>query len=564
MNPRRWALFYALCAGLAVIAASVGGVALLRVSARERAAVAENQRDQLARLALARMDAVLVPLVAREGARPYFEWRPFYSAENAYTGELEQVAPGAVVVASPLLTSWEPWNGLVHLYFELEPDGTLRSPQAPEGNARDLAESGYVDAARVEEATLRLGALRVLFDESRGPSVARRLGVSPAAAGPGRAPPPGVTLLRPAEPPRVEEQPVEQGPLVPMWIGVGGDEPQLVLVRAVRGEGRAWVQGLWIRWDRLAARLEGVARQVLPEARVVPVLGAGAGWDDRRMLSAPIGLEVPMPATPRLAATPGVIATVAALLAGVVIGVVGVGLALRSALDLAGRRGRFVSAVTHELRTPLTTFQLYSQMLASGMVRDEEKRQTYLRTLQREAQRLHGIVESVLLFARLNRGDRVAMEVEPRPLDAMMREIEPSLRSAAGSATLALPEPGEWPAAPVLIDAGTLERVLVNLVTNAVKYAEDAPIRVWARTGPRGPIVLVGDDGPGIPRGEERRVFQAFHRAARHAGSAAPGLGLGLSLARELLRRHGGNLTLERRGTGGCRGAVFAVRLVAG
>lgn len=565
MNPRRWALIYIACAGVAVAAACIGSWALVRVSASERAAVAENQRDQLIRLALARMDAELAPLIAREGARPHFEWRPFYSAENVYTGDLEEVAPGAVLVASPLLTARGSWGGLVRLYFELEGTGELSSPQAPEGNALDLAESGYATAEQIAEAAEELDRLRVMLDQPSGPPIARRMGVSPNQSGRAAAPPRGVALLNPRTRAAtvIEDRAVEQGPMIPIWIGLAGESPELVLVRAVRGSDRAWMQGIWLDWPSLRARLEGAASRILPGARAVPVLGAGSAWTDRRMLGAPVGLEVPPPAPAPILPPPAVTSTIAALLAGVVVGVVGTGLALRSALDLAGRRGRFVSAVTHELRTPLTTFRLYSQMLASGMVRDNAKRIEYLRTIEREADRLHSIVESVLMFARLGRSRRAAAEVTPVPLTDLVRGATPAVNAAAGEAPMELAPASDWPSTAVAIDASAFERILVNLVTNAAKYAEDSPIRVWHASTSRTVTVYVGDDGPGIPRSEERRVFNAFHRAARDAGSATPGLGLGLALSREIARHHGGDLTLEKRRTRRCRGAVFALRLTA-
>src|SRR4029450_11528739 len=77
---------------------------------------------------------------------------------------------------------------------------------------------------------------------------------------------------------------------------------------------------------------------------------------------------------------------------------------LQGPLSLSQRRGAFVSAVTHELRTPLTTFKMYSEMLADGMVTEENKRQQYLATLCSEANRLSHLVENVLAYARLERG----------------------------------------------------------------------------------------------------------------------------------------------------------------
>ena len=79
-------------------------------------------------------------------------------------------------------------------------------------------------------------------------------------------------------------------------------------------------------------------------------------------------------------------------------------LLVRGVMRLSERRATFVSSVTHELRTPLTTFRLYSDLLAEGMVREEEKRGDYLRTMRSEADRLHHLVENVLAYSRIERG----------------------------------------------------------------------------------------------------------------------------------------------------------------
>src|ERR1043165_39773 len=84
--------------------------------------------------------------------------------------------------------------------------------------------------------------------------------------------------------------------------------------------------------------------------------------------------------------------------------IVATAVTLRGIVSLSERRGAFVSAVTHELRTPLTTFKMYSEMLASDMVRDAQKRRQYLETLCSEANRLSHLVENVLAYARLERG----------------------------------------------------------------------------------------------------------------------------------------------------------------
>ncbi|MDA0767628.1 MAG: sensor histidine kinase, partial [Verrucomicrobia bacterium] len=94
---------------------------------------------------------------------------------------------------------------------------------------------------------------------------------------------------------------------------------------------------------------------------------------------------------------------------------------LRGVMKMSERRAAFVSSVTHELRTPLTTFQLYSDMLAGGMVQDEEKRQGYLDTLCLEAGRLNHLIENVLAYSRIERGSARAKHEKLSVTDLLSR-----------------------------------------------------------------------------------------------------------------------------------------------
>lgn len=165
--PAPWIVFVA---GVLLVA---GGLAVttrlaLRLETQKAEAAAERERETADRLALWRMDSLLTPLLARESARPYFHYRPFHAADRAYTRMYEEVGPGEVLVASPLLELslrdlpgplGPAPNAMVRLHYEVGTDGRVSSPQAPAGNMRDLAESRYVTADRVIEAEARRVAL---------------------------------------------------------------------------------------------------------------------------------------------------------------------------------------------------------------------------------------------------------------------------------------------------------------------------------------------------------------------------------------------------------------------
>jgi signal transduction histidine kinase len=234
---------------------------------------------------------------------------------------------------------------------------------------------------------------------------------------------------------------------------------------------------------------------------------------------------------------------------------VAVGATLRTSIDLGERRRRFVSAVTHELRTPLTTFQLYSEMLADGVVRTDEQRQVYLVTLKEESRRLSAMVANVLSHAGLEerRGPR---HVESVSLESLIGRVRPPLERIAASAGMTL-DVNTAGARSLTVDPDAIGQILANLVDNAAKYARGATpatIELHALERDGSLVMTVRDHGPGVPREQAKAIFAPFERGSRDSADPIPGVGLGLALSRGLARDMGGDLTLDAA-TG--RGASF-------
>jgi signal transduction histidine kinase len=235
---------------------------------------------------------------------------------------------------------------------------------------------------------------------------------------------------------------------------------------------------------------------------------------------------------------------------------VAVGVLLHGAVSLSERRGAFVSAVTHELRTPLTTFKMYSEMLAEGMVQDEDRKRQYLNTLCSEANRLGHLVENVLAYARLERGS-ARSRVESLSLAQLIDRVKPRLAQRAEQAEMRLQVDGSEQAlqSVVHLDVAAVEQILFNLVDNACKYAAPAAgaagstekvIHLEAFPGGKFAMLRVRDHGQGISEEGARRLFKPFSKSAHEAAHTAPGVGLGLALCRRLSRSMGGDLRLDR------------------
>jgi signal transduction histidine kinase len=250
------------------------------------------------------------------------------------------------------------------------------------------------------------------------------------------------------------------------------------------------------------------------------------------------------------------LAACAAVLAGAV------AVLLIGSLRQRRRRADFVSAIAQEMRTPLTTFRLYTDILAEGMVAPAEQHD-YLDTLRAEADRLEHLVENVLAYSRLER--RPEPRLEPVPLADLLGELWDRLGGHAVRAGMALAVDLPFPELAeerVLVDRNAVERILLNLMDNACKYATggtDARLEVRALRRGRHLVLRFQDNGPGIASGERRRLFRPFHKSAARAAGGVPGVGLGLPLSRRLARSMGGDLRLVDSGPRG--GAAFELSL---
>jgi signal transduction histidine kinase len=230
-------------------------------------------------------------------------------------------------------------------------------------------------------------------------------------------------------------------------------------------------------------------------------------------------------------------------------------------LTLARQKTDFVSNVSHELKTPLTSIRMFSELLAEQRVTDPAKQRSYLNIITAETARLTRLINNVLDFSRIERGEK-KYNFRDADLVKLVRETaesyRPHLENNGFKLECALPEFE----LPVRGDADALAQVIVNLLSNAEKYSNDHKeivIQAARRDGPLPCVeVQVLDRGLGVPRGSEEKIFEKFYRAHDSLASGVQGSGLGLTLARQIARAHGGEVFYERREGGG---SCFALRL---
>jgi two-component system phosphate regulon sensor histidine kinase PhoR len=209
---------------------------------------------------------------------------------------------------------------------------------------------------------------------------------------------------------------------------------------------------------------------------------------------------------------------------------------------LARIQNDFVSSVSHELRTPLTSIHLLIESLRDGRLSDAERAQV-LSLLARETERLEVLVGRVLELSRLEASYDYARD----QLD-VAAVVEEAI-AAFDAITLTNPTEVTQQIQPALTVAGDrpmLVRALANLLTNAWKYTgDDKRIAITANENGRWVELTVHDNGPGIDPSEQRAIFEQFQRGRAADASGAPGVGLGLSFVRAIVRGHGGKLDFE-------------------
>lgn len=223
-------------------------------------------------------------------------------------------------------------------------------------------------------------------------------------------------------------------------------------------------------------------------------------------------------------------------------------LAIRSTareLKLARLKSDFVATVSHEFRTPLTSIRYMAELLERGRVRDDQRKQEYYQTITGESERLGRLVENLLDFSKIETGMK-EYRMEATDVSALLTEAAARFRRQAGIKDFDLKTDIAQNLPDVQADRESLERALLNLLDNAVKYSGDNPqILIKAQAQGSAVIIQVEDHGIGIAKFEQKRVFEKFYRSEKALKSDVKGSGIGLTLVDHIVRALGGKTVLE-------------------
>jgi signal transduction histidine kinase len=217
-------------------------------------------------------------------------------------------------------------------------------------------------------------------------------------------------------------------------------------------------------------------------------------------------------------------------------------------------KNRFIGTVSHEMRTSASAISGFASLLSSRWDRlDDDERRDLVVRIARNAQSLVSVVEDFLDFSRLERRSP-ASDPPPASLSALAATVADDLTPMASShrvVTRIAPDVG------ALVDRPAVERILTNLVSNAVKYSPaGSTVTITVDTDGDTAVLAVEDEGPGIPPAERERIFEAFYRATHVSVAGTRGAGIGLAVVKEVADRVRARVSAENSPSGGARLAV--------
>ena len=227
-------------------------------------------------------------------------------------------------------------------------------------------------------------------------------------------------------------------------------------------------------------------------------------------------------------------------------------------MELARMKSDLVSTISHEFKSPLAAIRQLAEMLHSGRLPSEERRQKYYDILLEQSERLSLLIDNVLNLARIEEG-RKKFFFEAADLGVLLQEVVSSMREQVGHEGFEINFDAGKESVTAQVDRESLSQAIANLLDNAVKYSGDSKkVVVRLSVEDNQAIIAVRDSGIGIRKEELDKVFERFYRCGDELTRTVRGTGLGLSLVKKIVAAHKGSVHVESEPG---KGSAFSIRL---
>jgi two-component system phosphate regulon sensor histidine kinase PhoR len=209
-------------------------------------------------------------------------------------------------------------------------------------------------------------------------------------------------------------------------------------------------------------------------------------------------------------------------------------------------RKDFVANVSHEIRTPITAIKGFVETLRDGAIHSPQDAERFLGIIQNHVQRLETLVEDLLSLSRIEEEkEKEAIVLEEKAIKEVLEGALVLCQAKADSKQIRI-ELSCGDEVKATVNPSLLEQAVVNLLDNAIQYSEPGK-RIWVQgeTTPEGVLIRVRDEGCGIEKQHQERLFERFYRVDKARSRKLGGTGLGLAIVKHIMEAHGGHVSVE-------------------
>ena len=220
-------------------------------------------------------------------------------------------------------------------------------------------------------------------------------------------------------------------------------------------------------------------------------------------------------------------------------------------------RNEFLAGVSHELRTPLTYIKGYTDILAKGIITDEEEMKKYLNIINQETKRVTHLVNDLFELSKIQTGQFI-LNMELTEISSVLEKVINNLTPFVDKKGLKVIYHKEQKSSYAMADPYRLEQVFFNLIENAIKYTDEGEVRIKVSKEGEYIKIIIEDTGIGIARKELPKIWDRFYRVEKSRARKTGGSGLGLFLVKEIIQLHEGKIEINSKEG---KGTIVTIRL---